>query len=281
MTWLLVGIAVVVVGLVGLVSLNSRRFAARAAAEVRRLWANVPEAKPIDKARLVSLPPPARAYLFKALGKRPAGFRALRFRHTGQFRAKLDGPWQRIRGEQYEAMDPPGFVWWGRLRAAPGLWVDALDRSVNGVGGMRVSLESTVTLFDRTGPEIDQGSLLRLLSDFVLFPAVLLDERYVTWAPVDEKRARVTLRLNGREVTGTFEFGEDGFPRSFHAQRFYDDGKAKPELRPWGGDYLDYREVGGVPVPFHFVGYWIVSGERKPYVDFWLDPPEVDVAEPY
>jgi hypothetical protein len=282
MAWLVLWIAAGIVLVAGVtVSVNSRRFARRVAFEARAMWAAVPEARPIDRTRLATLPAPVRAYLFKALGNRAKAVRTVRFRHGGRFRTKLDGPWQAIRGEQYEAADPPGFVWWGRLRAAPGLWVDALDRSVNGKGGMLVSFESSFTLFDRSGPELDQGSLLRLLTDFVLFPTVLLDDRYVTWAKVDEKRAKATLRVSGREVTGVFEFGPDGLPRAFHSERYYDTGAGKPELRPWSGDYLDYRQVEGLLVPFHYLGYWHVDGQRVPYVDFELETPEIDATAPF
>ncbi len=282
MLWLaLAVVAVVLAAAVALAMVNSRRFAGRVAAETRAMWATVPEARRVDRARMATLPPPVRAYLFKALGDRTSAVRAVRFRHGGRFRTKLDGPWRPIRGEQYEAADPPGFVWWGRLDAGPGLWVDALDRSMSGKGGMRVAFESSVTLFDRSGPELDQGSLLRLLSDFVLFPTVLLDERYVSWATVDEKRAKATLHVGEREVSGVFEFGADGLPRAFHAERYYDTGAGQPELRPWSGDYLDYRNVGGLLVPFHFIGYWHVGVQRIAYVDFELETPELDATDPF
>ncbi len=281
MLWLALGIAAVVATLGALAWTNSRRFAHRVARETRAMWAALPEGRPVNRARLATLPPPVRAYLFKALGDRQKAVRTVRFRHGGRFRTTLDGPWRPIRGQQYDAADPPGFVWWGRLDAGPGLWVDALDRSVSGKGGMRVSLESTFTLFDRSGPELDQGSLLRLLSDFVLFPTVLLDDRYVTWTAVDEKRAKAVLRVDDKGVSGVFEFGADGLPRAFHADRYYDTGKGKAELRPWSGDYLDYQPVEGLLVPFHFLGYWHVNGQRIAYVDFELETPEIDATAPF
>jgi len=279
---LVLSIALVTVGMAGVVaSLNSVRFARRVARETEEMWGGAAAPRPVDRQRIAGLPTPVRAYLGKALGDRLQAVRTVRFRHEGRFRTKLDGPWRPIRGEQYEAAAPPGFLWWGRLRAAPGLWVDARDRSVNGVGGMLVSIESSFTIADRAGPEMDQGSLLRLLSDLVLFPTALLDERYVTWACVDEAQARATLHLNGREVTGVFEFGEDGLPSGFFAERYFDAGEGQPELRSWSGDYRDYREVEGMLVPHHFVGYWHVDGKRIPYADFHLEAPQYDVAIPF
>ncbi len=245
------------------------------------MWAATAEPHPVDRDRIDGMPAPVRAYLTKALGSRRQAIRTVRFRHGGVFRPTLDGTWQSIRGEQYEAADPPGFVWRGRMRMAPGVWTDVRDRTVNGIGGMLVSLESSMTLFDRTGPEIDQGSLLRLVSDFVLFPTVLLDGRYVTWSALDEHRARVALRVRECAVNGVFEFGDDSLPRGFSAERYFDNGKAPPRLLPWSGDIADYRVIDGMLIPHHFVGYWHVGGTRIPYVDFWLERPQFDVTSPF
>jgi hypothetical protein len=281
MVWCVIWGLVASVGLAGTwVSVNSLRLSRGVARDARALFAASETVRP-DIERLSQLPAPVRTYLGRALGPRPRPVQSLRFRHGGRFRASLDGPWQAIRGEQYYRTSPPAFLWWGRLAAAPGVWIDALDRGVNGKGNMRVSLESSVTLFDRAGPELDQGAMLRLLSDFVLFPGVMLDERYVTWQSLDERRAAATLRAPGVSVTGTFEFGDDGLARTFRADRFMDTGTGQPKLLPWSGDYEDYRQVGGLLVPHHFIGYWHVDGRRIPYVDFLLETPEYDVREPF
>jgi hypothetical protein len=280
MGWL--GIAAAVAALVAVgVRWNAAGFAGRVARETREMWRGGAPARPLARERLDSLPGPVRTYLVKALGDRERPVATVRFRHGGRFRTALDGPWRAIRGEQYEAADPPGFVWWGRLRAGPGVWVDARDCSVNGTGAMLVSLESSFTIADRTGPEMDQGSLLRLLSDLVLFPTAFLDDRYVEWAAIDDGYARASLRVGGREVAGVFAFGPDGLPRGFSARRYFDPGRGTPELREWSGDYEDYRSAGGMLVPHRFVGYWHAGEERVPYVDFRLDTPEYDLAAPF
>lgn len=286
MVWGLVWGLVAVIAAVGAgASLNSARFARGVARDARGLLAAArplqPGAEWLDAARIEPLPAPVRGYLNQAFAGAPKRVASVRFRHGGRFRTKLDGPWRPIRGVQYDTADPPGFLWWGRLSPVRGVWIDARDRSVGGKGRMTVSLESSVTLFDRAGRELDQGALLRLLSDLVLLPSVMLDPRYFTWTPVDERHARAALRVGGSDVNGVFEFGDDGLPRSFRAERYYDTGSGEPRLLPWSGEYADYRWVEGLLVPHHFVGYWHVGGERIPYVDFVLETPEYDVREPF
>lgn len=285
MVWSVVWGLVLLVGVLGgWASFGRSRFERRFARDAKALLAaapSQPHTESLDAGRLEPLPAPVRDYLKRALAGTPRRVASVRFRHGGRFRTQLDGPWQPIRGEQYDTADPPAFLWWGRLSPVPGVWIDARDRSVGGKGNMVVSLESSVTLFDRAGHEIDQGALLRLLSDFVLFPSVMVDERYVAWTPIDEQHARASLRVQGRSVSGVFEFGDDGLPRSFHAERYLDTGSGAPRLLPWSGDYADYRRVDGLLVPHHFVGYWHVDGRRVPYVDFILETPEYDALEPF
>jgi hypothetical protein len=281
MVWCVIWGLIASVGLAGTwVSVNSLRLSRSVARDARALLVAAEPAR-LDVERLRQLPVPVQVYLNRVLGPEPRPVQSVRFRHGGRFRARLDGPWQAIRGEQYDTASPPAFLWRGRLAAAPGVWIDALDRGVNGKGSMSVSLESSIPLFDRVGPELDQGAMLRLLSDFVLFPSIMLDERYVTWQSIDARRAAATFRAPGVSVTGTFEFGDDGLARAFRADRFLDTGTGQPKLLPWSGEYDDYRQVNGLLVPHHFVGYWHVDGHPIPYVDFLLDTPEYDVREPF
>lgn len=206
--------------------------------------------------------------------------RSLRLRHGGTFRTKLDGGWLPIHGEQYFAANPPAFIWWGRVRMLPGLWFDARDRSVDGVGNMYVTAESAVPLADSSGAEIDQGSLLRLLAEMTWFPTAFLDARYVTWTAIDEGRARATLRLAGREVACEFTFGADGLPSSVSADRYRDvDGKGV--LTPWSGEFSDYRAVSGMLVPHTIVPYWHVNNERIAYARFEVEALDYDADAPF
>jgi len=163
----------------------------------------------------------------------------------------------------------------------PGVWIDARDRCIGGRGDMRVVLESSITLFDRAGPELDQGAALRLLSELVLLPGAWLDERYVSWAPIGARRARASLRVEATVVSGEVEFGDDGLPRTFSTERYLDTGAGQPRLVPWSGDYAEYRRVDGLLVPHRLVAHWHLDGRRVPYADFTVDTLEYDVREPF
>lgn len=280
MWWIALWGVVSTVGIVGAVaSVNSVRFGRRVADEAREMAASAGSPPPPMWSRLATLPKPVQRYLTKAITRESRPVRLVRLRHGGSFRPSLNGSWLPIRGEQHFSTDPPGFIWWGRIRMAPGLWIDARDRSVNGVGEMFVRAASTVTLAKSTGPELDQGALLRLLGEMAWFPTAFLDERYVRWSAIDDRRATATLQVNGRTVSGEFEFGADDLPTTFTADRYRDVGGGKSVLTPFLGTVSDFRLVDGLLVPHRVVGAWIVEGKAIEYVDFKVEQLEYDSSE--
>lgn len=228
---------------------NRRRFVARVASEVRALLAIPPSRRAPPAPQ--ELPAVVERYRRLAVGDR-APVRQAQLRHGGTFRMSPTSRPRPIRGVQWFASDPPGFVWWGRVRIAPGLWIDARDRLATGAGSMRVLVDDTVSLADAHGPQLDQGGALRLLAELVWVPTALFDARWVTWTAVDACHARATLRLGELAVDAIFELGPDGLPVSVTAERFNDRG----ERRPWGGVYRDWRTVAGMRVPFEVEVSW-------------------------
>lgn len=262
-----------------LVGVRRARFAREVAAEARSLWALREDAPP---ARLDpgALPAPVRRYLGLAGVLGAAPLTAARLRHGGTFRPALDGAWRPIRGVQYLAAEPPGFVWCGRVRLAPGLEVAARDRSAGGEGGMRIALASALVVADVSGPELDAAALQRLLGELVWLPTALLDARHVAWLPRDSSSARARLRVGGREVEVTFHFGADGLPERITALRSRDvKGRGVPT--PWTGRCADWREVGGVRVPFRMEASWEVDGRDKPYARFEVERLEHGTPRPF
>jgi hypothetical protein len=275
-------LGVTLVGVIGTVAaVNNARFGRMVRREARQMWSRPAPRRPIDRPRLESLPAPVRTYLRKALGSRTEAPQTMRLQHGGTFRPSLEGNWLPIRGEEYFTADPPGFVWWGRVRIVPGVWIDARDRSVEGAGNMYVTAESTYTLANSVGPELDQGALLRLLGELTWFPTALLDDRYVTWSAVDDRHAKATLALNGREVTGLFQFGDDGLPAVFSGHRYRDTGNGVSTLTPFTGRSSDFRDAGGMLVPHEMVAAWHVDGREFPYARFLVERVEFDATAPY
>lgn len=276
--WLLFWIAILVVtALAALFNVNGLRFQDRVRKDGRRRLRGAAGAREIAPAETVGLPAPVQRYLVLAIRDRSRSVRTVRLRHGGQFRPGPGSGWLPIRGEQYFAADPPGFLWWGRMNRVPGLWVDARDQMNDGRASLVAQLESTITVARFSGPEIDQGGMLRLLGEMVWFPTSFLDDRFVTWESVDDddRAARALLSHKGKEVSATFHFRRDGLPRMVTAQR-YRAAEGKPVLTPWSGRFDDYRLVDGLMIPLAVEARWHLDAGDWPYARFKVERIEYD-----
>ncbi len=265
MPWLVFFVVLALVASLGiLINVNRLRFEGSVVRESRTLLELPRAAATALSAK--ELPDPVLRYRQLAVGER-APVRTLRLRHGGTFRLSPTAKALPIRGMQLFTSDPPGFVWLGRIRVAPALWIDARDMAADGAGSMRVLLDDTISLADARGPELDQGSALRLLAEMPWFPTSLFDARIVSWAAIDADHARATLRFGKCEVTAVFEFGPDGLPVRTSAQRY----KGKGELRAWGGVYRDFRKVSGMLVPFEAEVTWQLEAGPYTYAHWLVD----------
>jgi hypothetical protein len=218
-------------------------------------------------------------YLDHAI-RRDRAPRTVRLAHGGTIRTRPDGQWLPIQGTQYFAADPPGFVWWGRARLAPAIWIDARDRSLRGEGSTQVSFESIVPIAEGKGNELDLAALMRLLGEMVWFPTSFADHRHVAWWAIDDTRAGAILRVDGREVAAVFHFGKDGLPAKILAERFRDVG-GEDELTVWSVELRDYRDVDGLVVPHDVTATWHLDRGDFRYARFLVERIEYDRPRPF
>ena len=203
----------------------------------------------------------------------------MRVRHDGFFRLKPNSPWLPIHGEQYFTVGRPGFVWNAIIRMKPLIWIEARDRLYEGRGNMLVKIGSTFTVADASGPQIDQGSSLRWLAETAWFPYSLVS-RAVHWDALDAHSARATLVQDGLPVVATFEFDDEGKPKSLRASRYFATGDEPAKLLPWSGRYLEYREFGGFRSPSYAEVSWQLREGEFSYARFRVTNIQYNVGLP-
>lgn len=143
------------------------------------------------------LPGPVKRYFRHVLKEGQRSIHRAAVTHGGLFRTGETSEWLPIEGEEYFTAWPPGFVWYGRVKLIPFVWVQARDRYIHGRGDLNIKLLSMVKVKGLSGPEIDQGTLLRWLTEAVWFPTALLPSEYLCWEYVIVKN----LWKNGRDTT--------------------------------------------------------------------------------
>lgn len=222
---------------------------------------------------LEGLPAPVQRYFRAALRDGQPMVTALSIEHRGAFNLAAEGgdQWRPFTSTQRVVTRRPGFVWNGRINAAPGLAVHVHDAYVAGEGILNPALLGLFTLLDLRGtdPEpggVAQGELLRYFAEAAWYPTALLPSQGVRWTAVDENAARATLRDGAITATLLFVFdARSGLVASVRADAR---GRAVGKtivMTPWEGRWSSYAERDGMRVPMRGEVAWIAPHGRRPY----------------
>ena len=266
-----------VVGAVfALTAAAARRFQHRIDGEARALLAAAgsADARPVEARELEKLPLPVRRWLevSGAVGRPHAT--TVRLEQSGEFRMGPDKPWMPVAAEQYFSVDPPGFVWSVKSRMMGVLPIAGRDRYADGRGHMLIKLASLLTVADGAGPEIDQGALVRYLTETVWFPSAALRDT-ISWEAIDARSARATMRHAGIVATAVFAFDERGRVASLAAERFMSaEGGAR--LEKWFIPVTEWRTVRGIEVPVRGNAVWKLAGGDFDYFRWEISDVEVN-----
>jgi len=219
----------------------------------------------ITEEMIQKLPEPVQRYMrYTGVIGRP-WIESVWLKQTGRFRQGPDKPWMEMRAEQRYTTRPPGFIWNAAFRMAGMSLLRAVDRYEGGQGRMTGKLAGLVTLFDVRGEKLDQGAMLRYLSEMIWFPTAFLGEN-ISWEGVDEASARVVFTDHGRSVEGSIFFDEEGRFTVFKAQRYRMVGD-EFSLDWWSTPVTEYATLSGLNLPVDGQAVWNLPEGDFSYID--------------
>ena len=185
-------------------------------------------------------------------------------RQKGQIRTGADVRWLRFTAVEEYVLDPPGFDWKASLKIG-GLTVGrATDSLRDGHGRMHVRLLGFSTVVDATGPEIDQGSLMRWLNETMWFPSVWATD-VISWDPIDGSAAYGSVCVNGLSAGAEFRFDDAGRLVDFHADR-YRDVESGYEMTPWSTPLTEHTRFNGIELPSFGSAVWSLDDGDFEYI---------------
>jgi hypothetical protein len=212
-----------------------------------------------------NLPEPVQRYLTHTGVMGKPWIDTAHLKQVGKFRQGIDRPWMPMVARQEYTTNPPSFVWDARFTVAGLPLMRARDEYESGHGHMFGRIAGLFTVFDVRGVELDQGALMRYLSEMIWFPTAFLGEN-ISWQRVDDQSARVTLSDTGRSVTGQLFFDEEGRVAGFTAMRYrVSDGEYS--LDPWSTPITKYGVLAGLNLPVGGQAVWNLSSGDLAYVD--------------
>jgi hypothetical protein len=271
------GVSIVSLGL-GVLVLGLRRFALLVERDVTALLARATPTREglVTEEMLQDLPEPVQRYLryTGVVGKPFVG--TVRLEQKGAMHPSAQGAWIPLEAEEHYTAEPPGFVWDATMRKGPLPIVRGRDMYANGEGSMLIKAGSLFTVVDDSGPEMDQGSMMRYLSEMIWFPTAFLGDN-VTWEPTDDNSARVTLTDGGRSISATMYFDEEGRITDFVAKR-YRTVEGGYDLETWSAPVYEHGELAGLKLPVRGGAVWkLPEGDLK-YADITITDLEYNIA---
>lgn len=204
-----------------IIAFQRRRFYTMVKAELVELFDGDLTRKPaIQVESLRDLPPIVQKWLIRSnvIGNPP--IQTLYIKQKGEMRTKVQGKWLPFEAEQFINANNPGFIWNAAVRSgfAP---IYARDKFIHDHGNMLIKGLYTIPIADSSGPEIDQGTLMRFLAEIIWFPTAALAE-YIRWEYVSDTSARATIDNGITSVSGIFTYDANGDIKGFEGMRYRD-----------------------------------------------------------
>ncbi|HWM10985.1 MAG TPA: DUF6544 family protein [Solirubrobacteraceae bacterium] len=206
------------------------------------------------------LPALVRRHLERSLsaGARVPGL--VRIGQEGEMRLRPGGRAMRFSAVEELAVDRIAFSWRARFPLA--------IRVFDGCTGGRGKLEARVLgvpVMRRSGAEVAAGEVLRYLAELPWVPWAMEHNAELEWRELDERSVEVAGRAGGRRLAVTVEFDADGdIVRAGCDARPRQVGRTSV-LTPWGGEFGDYRALGGMRIPTRARVYWELDEGRFVY----------------
>ena len=222
--------------------------------------------------QLEGLPPPAQRYFKNVLKEGQPYINSVRLKHNGLFKTHQNKSWSTIEGEQYFTAGTPGFIWKGKIGI-----LSACDMYLNNKGRLVISLLNTINIVDGQGENFNQGELLRWLGESVWFPTNILPSEKLKWIPIDNTSAKLIFNHDKLSLFYIVKFNKNNEIIQLETERYYND----TNLKPWVGNFENYKEINGVKVPTIIKATWKLEEGDHTYVNFHLKEIEYDKPEKY
>ena len=237
--------------------------------EVKRLYAN---SKDISEAhysvnQITNLPEPVQRYFKYSLQENQNYISFVKLKHEGTFRQSQGQGWIPMVGQEYFTTENPGFVWIGKMKPYPLLWIDGKDEFIDGKGNFQIKLLSLFTVADTKGKESDESELLRWLAETPWFPTALLPSKYLHWESVNSSSAKAVVEYGKIKSTVVFSFNEQGQIIKLNADRYRTVNNTFSKDK-WVGYYRDYTKVNDVMIPKEIEAAWNFSSGEFSYAKF-------------
>lgn len=262
---ILIGSAIVAAAVLAIVLIWSHwRWNDRIAADVSRLSAAAArDVVVVTEERMTSLPAPVRRYLAYSGVVGKAIPSTVRLTQRGRIRNNAGASWMNLEAVQHYSTRPPAFVWKASFPTRNLPVVLGRDAYLDGEGSILMKMLSLFTVADEHGEALREAALMRYLNEMMWFPAAFLGNN-VTWTPIDDTSATVTIDDRGMSVAAAMFFDVDGKLVNFRATRF---NTTTGTMETWETPVAGYGEFAGLRLPTKGSAVWKLAEGDFTYIE--------------
>ena len=125
---------------------------------------------------------------------------------SAQFKTDVNSDWKQLKATQYFTTEKVNFIWVSEMKTSKFFWVNAIDSYLNGKGNMLIKLNSSITVADSWGIELDKSGLFRYISEAVFFPTKLLPTKNLLWNVLDSNLAEIKFTNGANSIVAKLYF---------------------------------------------------------------------------
>lgn len=174
----------------------------------------------------------------------------IKVKQRAKFKTDIKSKWMPLTATQYFTTEKPNFLWNSEMNTSKFFWVNAIDSYLNGKGNMLIKFNSSVTVADSWGIELDKSGLFRYISEAVLFPTKLLPTDSLMWDILDTNTAEIKFIDHGNSVVAKLFFDESNKIykiETFDKYRALDSGYKKSLYTIYLSKYKKFNNSFTVP----------------------------------
>jgi hypothetical protein len=140
-----------------------------------------------------------------------------------------------------------------------------IDQFLNGEGALKVRV-GFIPVGASRGPELDQGEILRFLTEMIWFPSAFALP-YLEWKENSSDVVEVTIPFGDQKAKATFHFGADGDLHKITARR-YQEVNGDFQLADWDIGGFSYHAFEGIRIPYQADVRWMEEDGPQSYYQF-------------
>jgi NADH:ubiquinone oxidoreductase subunit K len=224
-----------------------------------------------------SLPPIVQKWMQRSGIINKHKINSVRLKQKGLMRSKPESDWLKVNAEQYFRADEPAFIYKMEVDAAPFISMTGRDRYEEGQGNMLIKILGFYTMIDSKNKEIDQGAMIRYLSESLWFPSFAISG-YVKWEQINESTVKAKMVYKGMSESVFITFTPEADVKKIEAERYGEfDGKYSKEH--WSVVNASYKEFEGIRIGnISEVTWKLKSGD---FTWFKLEITELEYNKPF